>query len=62
MKDKTPEERRAAMEVKRTELEKWAKDNGIPIEYLRPGGGHHGPGGPGMGPRGDKEAADTNNQ
>ncbi len=44
MKDKTPEERRAAMEQKRTELEQWAKDNGIPTEYLMrgPGGGKMG--------------------
>ncbi len=62
MKNKTPTERRAAMEAKRTELEKWAKDNGIPTEYLHPAGGHKGPGGPGMGPRADKEAANTNNQ
>lgn len=47
MENKTPEERRAAIEQKRTELEQWAKDNGIPTEYLMrgPGGGkmgHHG--------------------
>ena len=40
MKNKTPEERKAAMEAKRTELEKWAKDNNIPTEYLRHMGGH----------------------
>lgn len=48
MKDKTPEERRAVHEAKRTELEQWAKDNNIPTEYLRFVAGHpgHGPGGP----------------
>lgn len=48
MKNKTPAERKAAMEAKRTELEQWAKDNNIPTEYLRfvmggPGGRGHGP-------------------
>jgi spore germination cell wall hydrolase CwlJ-like protein len=38
MKDKTPEERRALMETKRVELEKWAKDNGIDLQYLKPFG------------------------
>ncbi len=47
MKDKTDAERRAARETQRAELEKWAKDNGIPLEYVRPMGGGHGPGGPG---------------
>lgn len=48
MEGKTHEERKAAMEAKRAELEKWAKDNGIAVEYLRHvgGNGHHG------GPRG----------
>lgn len=46
MKDKTDEERKAAMEAKKSEIEKWASDNGIPVEYLRIGGGHGGPGGP----------------
>ena len=45
MKDKTEAERKTAMEQKRTELEKWATENGIPKEYLRMGGGH-GHGGP----------------
>lgn len=49
MKDKTQAERKADMEAKRAELEKWASDNNIPTEYLRMGmmGGHGGPGGPG---------------
>ena len=34
MKDKTPEERKALMEKHRTDIEKWASDNGIPMEYL----------------------------
>lgn len=45
MKDKTDEERKTAMEAKKTELEKWAKDNNIPLEYLRSLGG---PGGHGL--------------
>lgn len=39
MKDKTEEERRIAMETRRAELEKWAKDNNIPLEYLHGLGG-----------------------
>lgn len=35
LKDKTNEERRTAMEAKRTELEQWAKDNNIPDEFVR---------------------------
>lgn len=50
MKDKTPEERKALMEQHRTELEKWASDNGIPMEYLRVMHVKHGgPGGHGGG-------------
>lgn len=45
--NKTPEERRAAMDQHRAELEQWAKDNGIPTEFLRMGGGMRG------GPRAD---------
>ncbi len=52
MKDKTATERKAAMDQKRTELEEWAKDNGIDTQYLPllMGGGHGGPGRM-MGPR-----------
>lgn len=39
-KDKTPQERKTAMDQKRTELEQWAKDNNIPQQYLKPLGGH----------------------
>jgi TRAP-type mannitol/chloroaromatic compound transport system substrate-binding protein len=45
-KDLKPEERRAKMEATRTELESWAKQNGINPEYLmfkvkiKAGGGH----------------------
>ena len=42
--DKTPEERRAAFERTRSELEDWAEQNGIDIKYLMPfggGRGHH---------------------
>jgi Skp family chaperone for outer membrane proteins len=54
LKDKTPEQRKAIMDAKRAEIEKWAKDNGIDIQYLQPRfgrpGGHMG--GRGMGMRG----------
>lgn len=46
MKDKTDADRKASMEARRTELKKWAADNGIDESYLRPDGGrggHHGP-------------------
>lgn len=43
LKDKSAEERKAAMEQHRTEMEQWAKDNGIDLKYIRP---HGGPGGP----------------
>lgn len=46
---KTREEMKTEMDAKRTELETWAKDNGISTEYLRyvmGGGRHGGPGGP----------------
>jgi hypothetical protein len=45
MKNKTEAERKAAMEAKRTELEKWAGENNIPTQYLRyiMGHGGHGP-------------------
>jgi hypothetical protein len=39
MEDKTPVERKAAMEAKRDEIEKWAEENDIPTEYLRFAGG-----------------------
>jgi hypothetical protein len=39
MKDKTPAERKAAMDAQRADLEKWASDNGIPMQYLQMGGG-----------------------
>lgn len=43
MKDKTPAERRAAMQERRASLEQWAMDNNIPMQYLHFGmGGHHG--------------------
>lgn len=47
MKDKTPAERKAAMDAKKAETEQWAKDNNIPTDFLkfvRPGGRGHGPG------------------
>lgn len=48
--DKTADERRAAMQQKRGELNQWASDNNIPLRYLRLKGGHHG--GHGYGGRG----------
>ena len=50
MKDKTSEERKTLMEQKHTDLEAWAKENNIPMEYLMVmhfKGGGPGPGGPG---------------
>jgi len=38
-KDLTPEERKAQMEKRRTELETWASENGIDIQYLMQFGG-----------------------
>lgn len=47
---KSREEMKSEMDAKRTELEQWAKDNGISTEYLRfVMGGEHGHGGPGFG-------------
>lgn len=48
MKDKTPAERKAAMEAERTAFKQWLADNGIPAEYGKmaghgPRGGHGGP-------------------
>lgn len=45
LKDKTDDERDAAMKTKMAELKTWASDNNISEEYLGPMG--HGPGGPG---------------
>lgn len=51
LRGKTMEERRTAMDGKRTELEQWATTNSIPEEYARfaigMGGRHGGPGGQG---------------
>lgn len=44
-KNMTEDERKAAMEQKRSELESWAKANGIDAQYLMP----FGKGGPGFG-------------
>jgi hypothetical protein len=47
LEGKTDEERKATMEKQRTDLEQWAKDNGISEEYLNffmKGPGGHGPG------------------
>jgi len=46
----TPDQRKAEMETNNTELETWAKANGIDVKYLMMGGfvrgGHGGPNGP----------------
>ncbi len=43
LKDKTEDERKTAMDQKRQEVQKWAKDNGIDEKYVMMfGGGHHG--------------------
>ena len=58
MKNKTEEERRAAMKAERDELKKWAEENNIPTQYLMFGGRGHG--GPGMGGmRGDSPPSDA---
>jgi uncharacterized protein YfaT (DUF1175 family) len=44
MKNKTPDERRAAMEAKKQELDTWAKQNGIDPQYLFPNFGRRGHG------------------
>ena len=35
MKDKTPAEREALFDQKKTELEQWAKDNGLTTDVLK---------------------------
>lgn len=48
LKDKSAEERRAAMDQKRDELKTWFQQNNIPTDLIGPGpggrGGMHGPG------------------
>lgn len=53
MKDKTDSERKAAMDQKKADLEKWASDNGLSADVLKQVmmGGHHG-GRMGGGPHG----------
>jgi len=66
MKDKTREERKTFMDQQRTDLENWAKSNGIPTEYLRfvMPGGHGGPRGghmmPGAGNENPQDAQNAN--
>ncbi len=49
LKDMEPEERKAAMQEQIDELNEWAEENGIPLEYVRfgppPRGQHMGQGG-----------------
>ncbi len=45
LKDADPEDRQAARQSHKEELETWAEENGIPLEYLH-GGGRGGHGGP----------------
>lgn len=47
LKDATDDERKQAMEAKRTELKNWATENNIPEDYLRFLGGPGHRGGPG---------------
>lgn len=51
---KTPEEKRAAMETRRTELETWATQNGIDFSYIAGGNGEMMGRGPGMGKAGGR--------
>lgn len=70
LKDKTQAERKAAMDTKRAEIDKWISDNGIPTEFARyvmgGGPGHHGGHGGGMGRGGmmhddnDSDSSTTN--
>ena len=39
IKDKSPQERHKLMKAKLDELKSWAKQNNIPMQYLRPGPG-----------------------
>ncbi len=57
-KDLSRSEMKSKMDAKRTELEAWAKEQGIDTQYLRYVVGFgHGPGGPG-GMRGDRDGDD----
>ena len=62
LKDKTPEERKEALEQKREELKAWAEENDIPMPLIGKfgpkGPGHHGP----KGPRGDRPFGDRDGQ
>ncbi len=49
LKGKTREEAEAARKTAMDNLKTWAASNNIPHEYLNPGFGHGGPGGPGRG-------------
>ena len=65
MKDKTMDERKAAMQTERDAYKKWLSDNSIAEEYGRMimgGHGHGGPGGPGGhgGPRDSGESTAEN--
>lgn len=57
--DKTAEERKAAMQAKKTALETWAKEQGIDATYLKYVMGHGAGGHGGPGQRGNKEASDS---
>lgn len=46
LKNLTPEERKSQMDAKKAELESWAKENGIDVQYLFGFGGHGFRGGP----------------
>ena len=59
MKDQTQTERRASMEARRTELENWATQNGIDVQYLMQGNGKNS-GGRGMQGFGGRHDTTTN--
>ena len=44
LKDKSPSERKAALQANRIGLLRWAKDNHIPKRFIAPRGIHGGPG------------------
>ncbi len=55
MKNKTKEERHKSMDQKRSELQKWAKDNGIDEKYVMLGGPEAGGPGGKRGMHGDSQ-------
>ena len=58
---RTREEMKSEMDAKKTELEQWAKDNGISTDYLRYVMGGHGHGGPGFGGEKPSDSSSSSN-